>query len=292
MKTQNILTTLHLSLLNIDYCCVQSWNFRNVISPFTRIYLIKEGEGCVFHNHKKYVLQADHLYMIPGFTRSNYSSESFLGHYYIHVATLIAGGLNIFGLLNFEYELPSTDEDHHLIKKLLQLNPGRKLQNIDPCKYAKENLVPGSEALDFSCKAASYIETQGLLLQLFSRFIKNDSKNSFHSDFNLFKQINQAVDFIHQNLDKHITIGELADICHLSDAYFSRLFLRIMGARPLDYINRKKMESSQLMLITSDDPVEKIALETGIENFSYFNRLFKKYSGITPGEYRRLHRLV
>ena len=101
-----------------------------------------------------------------------------------------------------------------------------------------------------------------------------------------------AIDFTHKNLDKPITIGKLSEICHLSDGYFSRLFMKIMGTRPVDYINRKKMGASQLMLITSDNPIEEIALEAGIENFSHFNRLFKKYSGTTPGEYRKLHRLV
>jgi len=65
-----------------------------------------------------------------------------------------------------------------------------------------------------------------------------------------------------------------------------------MGIRPLEYINRKRIEEAQMLLVTSNDPVEKIALETGIDNFSWFCRLFKKYTCSTPGEYRRLHRLI
>jgi len=65
-----------------------------------------------------------------------------------------------------------------------------------------------------------------------------------------------------------------------------------MGMRPIDYINRKRIENAQLQLVATNDLIEKIAIEVGIDNFSYFNRMFKKYSCSTPGEYRRLHRLV
>lgn len=292
MGTQNILKTMHLSLLNADDCLAYNWNFRRVISPFTRMYLIKRGEGFIIHNHKKYELRPDSLYLIPSLTLCNYSSDTFLEHYYIHFIPQISGAANIFDFIDFEYEVPAADEDPGLMKRILELNPRKKLLNIDPCKYSRSNLLPNAETLDSSGQIAVYLETQGILLQLFSRFIKTGNEKTGVRDFKPNIQISNAVDHIHQNLAKPIMIGELAEICHLSNDYFSRLFLKVMGTRPVDYINRKRIESAQLLLITSNDLIEKIALETGIENFSYFNRMFKKYSCTTPGEYRRLHKLV
>lgn len=57
-------------------------------------------------------------------------------------------------------------------------------------------------------------------------------------------------------------------------------------ATPLQYINRKKIEHAQLTLVTSDTQVKDVALNLGFEDYSYFNRLFKKLVGTTPQEYR------
>ncbi|MGA2408585.1 MAG: AraC family transcriptional regulator [Bacteroidales bacterium] len=292
MLTQNFLRTIHISLLNVDDCCVQNWNFRKVISPFTRLYLIKGGEGNVIHNNQKYNLQAGKLYLIPSFTLSNYSSSTFLDHYYIHFIPQMTGELNLYNLLDFEYELDASVKDICLVERILKLNPEKKLINTDPFKYSLTDLVPKTETLVSSGQIASYLETQGILLQLFSRFIKTDNPIRKSSDFQPNRQIIKVIDYIHENLINTIRIKELAEMCNVSSDYFSRLFLKIMGTRPIEYINRKRIESAQILLITSDDPIEKIALETGIENISYFNRLFKKYSCSTPGEYRKLHQLV
>jgi AraC-like DNA-binding protein len=289
---QNILQHLQLSLLNVDDCCVQNWNFPKVISPFSRMYLIKGGEGQIIHNHKKYDLQPGKLYLIPEFTLCNYSSGSFLEHFYIHFTTQIDGGNNLFEMIDFVYELPAGAEDQRMFIRMVELNPEKKLRSFDPMKYSKTNLSPQTEILDNSRQIARFIETHGILMQLFSRFIKTDGEQNYLLKFRQSIPIGMATTYISQNLSRPIAVSELANYCHLSNDYFSRLFLKVMGTRPIDFINRKRIESAQLQLITTDDPLEIIALKSGIENISYFNRMFKKYACTTPGDYRRLHRLV
>jgi AraC-like DNA-binding protein len=290
MDTQNLLKNLHLYLLNVDECRAQNWNFQKVTSPFTRLYLIKNGEGTIVHNHKKHPLKPDYLYLIPSFTWCNYSSETFLEHCYIHFIPQITGGTDLFKLLRFTCELAATESDFRLIRRLLEINPGRKLTNQNPDRYSKDDLMPHELQVDSPQQIAVGMETKGILLQLFSRFIISEDQTG--SRLNLNSKISQAIGYIQTNLSKPISIAELACACNLSNDYFSRLFLKITGMRPIDYINCKRIEDAQMQLVTTNDPIEKIALEVGIDNFSYFNRMFKKYSCIAPGEYRKLHRLV
>jgi AraC-like DNA-binding protein len=278
--------------LNLDECTARNWNFQKVTSPFTRLYLVKSGEGSIIHNHKKYELKSGRMYLIPSFTVCNYSSETFLEHAYIHFVPQITGVTDVFRLLEFKYEIPATGTDLLLMKRILELNPERKLANQDPEKYAKDDLMPRHPYAGSAQQIADYMETHGILLQLFSRFIRTDTQTKTGSGFNPNSKISEAIDYIRMNLSKQLTITELAKVCHLSNGYFSRLFLKVTGVRPIDYINRKRIEDAQLQLITTNDPIEKIALEIGIDNFSYFNRMFKKYSGSTPGEYRKLHWLI
>lgn len=58
----------------------------------------------------------------------------------------------------------------------------------------------------------------------------------------------------------------------------------------LQYINQKKIEKAQLILITEDIPVKNIAYLLAYEDHSYFNRLFKKITGVTPQQYRELYK--
>lgn len=292
MEIQNLLKSLYFSLLNADKCLVQNWNFSRVISPFTRLYFVTGGEGVITSNHKKCELKPGSLYLIPSFTLCNYSTRTCLDHYYIHFIPQMKAGTNIFTLFEFMYELKATETEVRLIERFIELNPGRELANPDPKKYLKDDLVPHDLPVDTTWEIAHFFETQGILLQLFSRFIKTGSQTEKEPVWNPNSKVNRVIDYIQMNLTKPIKLSELAGICSLSNEYFSRFFLKITGMRPIEYINRKRIEVAQLQLVTSNDSIEKIALDVGIDNFSYFNRMFKKYSCLTPGEYRRLHRLV
>lgn len=94
------------------------------------------------------------------------------------------------------------------------------------------------------------------------------------------------MDYIQTHLSKPLTIEELADMACLSKDHLTRLFKKEMGMPPLHYINQKKVERAQLLLLTEDTPIKTIAYQLGYEDPSYFNRIFRKYTGQTPAEYQ------
>ncbi len=79
----------------------------------------------------------------------------------------------------------------------------------------------------------------------------------------------------------------LSERAFLSSDYFSRLFLKITKCRPIEYIQRKRIEKAQLLLATTYLSLEDIAEQTGINSVSYFSRLFKRYTGLSPNKYRK-----
>lgn len=58
------------------------------------------------------------------------------------------------------------------------------------------------------------------------------------------------------------------------------------GVTPSKYINQKKIEKAQLILVTDEMSVKNVAFALSFDDYSYFNRLFKKTTGLTPQEYR------
>ena len=93
--------------------------------------------------------------------------------------------------------------------------------------------------------------------------------------------------YIDAHLSEKISNEELSKLMFLHPTYFSNLFTKHFGLSPKQYVLQKKMTVAAATLITTSDTVEQIAYELGYESEQYFNRVFSKFTGITPGEYRR-----
>ena len=139
---------------------------------------------------------------------------------------------------------------------------------------------------------AGRLETQGILLQLLSRFLLEGDQSGIARGLYQNSKIMNVIKYIQLNLSHSYSLSELADFCHLSEDYFSRLFLKTTGLRPVEYINLARIKEAEIQLVSTNDPIKKIAMEVGIDNIHYFNRLFKKFTSNNPGEYRMMHKKV
>lgn len=69
--------------------------------------------------------------------------------------------------------------------------------------------------------------------------------------------------------------------------YFCRFFKSVVGKTPVEYINSYRIEKATELLQTETLSISNIALNVGIDNFSYFIKQFKKYKNSTPSQYRK-----
>ncbi|MBQ7573979.1 MAG: helix-turn-helix transcriptional regulator [Clostridia bacterium] len=101
-----------------------------------------------------------------------------------------------------------------------------------------------------------------------------------------YEYIQNAVDFIHKNYDKNITIDDIIDELHISKFHFIRLFKRTMGTTPYNYIMAYRINTSKMLLRSTDKPVSEIAELCGFLDSSNFIRQFKKHCNQKPTAYR------
>ncbi len=99
-------------------------------------------------------------------------------------------------------------------------------------------------------------------------------------------EIYSAQKYIKENLHKKITLSEIAQYVNVSESYFSHLFKKETKINFIDYVNNCKIKAAQEMLLHSSMKVSEIAASLGFENPNYFNILFKRLTGNTPGNYR------
>ena len=98
--------------------------------------------------------------------------------------------------------------------------------------------------------------------------------------------IKKSINYIAKNFDKNITLNEVAKEVHLNPSYFSSVFKQSTGSSFTEYLNMVRIEESKRLLGNTDISIIDIAVSTGFESQSYFSKVFKKYTGLTPSQYR------
>ena len=101
--------------------------------------------------------------------------------------------------------------------------------------------------------------------------------------------IRNIQDYINVNLEFDVNISQIAKLFHYNERYIGQLFKKETGETICEFINYQRLERAKLYLATTHDTVINIALKTGFNNVTYFNRVFKKLYGMTPTQYRKLH---
>ena len=118
----------------------------------------------------------------------------------------------------------------------------------------------------------------------YTRRMKNLRKQKICS-----KHIADCVDYIYEHLHTRITINDLSEYVNLNPSYLSRLFKKETGTTVSAYIQNKKIETAQNMLVYSDYTLSQISSTLAFPSQSYFTEIFHKRTGMTPTKYRALY---
>lgn len=259
----------------------------NIISPFSRLYYIESGVSQVMIRGVKTELKAHNLYLIPGFTPCSYYFKKGMNHYFIHCIFSLKKSLNPFPYINILKEVKAIEIDFSLFKRIFQLHPDKRLPHYNPHVYHK---TMWQHKDDYYKDIKLKWESEGIVQQLFSRFITQDSMQLIQG-MSRYK-IEDVLFYIKENLQEDIFITDLAQLCHLSPDHFTRVFKSIIGIGPKEYIIRERLQQAQLLLLTTDLNVNEILSLVNFKSAAYFSRIFKKYTLLSPLEYRKRRSLA
>lgn len=101
-------------------------------------------------------------------------------------------------------------------------------------------------------------------------------------------RLNRVIDYIHDNIDKTMTVAELSHVATFSQFHFHRIFTAMMGETVLSFIQRKRIEKAANALINNPSvSVTEIALDHGFSGSASFARLFKQSFKMSASEWRK-----
>lgn len=271
-------------LLNVGYARHNSdWNWKDVCSPFTRLYYVTEGMATIHYSDKDVILYPDHLYIVPANMNHSNECNGIFCHYYIHLYEPMEFKPGIFDYYDFSLNgIPANSYELCFFKELTDLYPEGALLRSDPSTY--DNSLVFAEYLRKHEGLPDYLRmrVQGSILILMSRFIKEAIPKKWTSESRLIK----AIRFIEKKIESHICLEEIAEAACVSKQHIIRIFKSNLGQTPLQFVTNAKIHYAELQLLTTDKPVNLIALELGYSDTSYFIRIFRRHTGKTPNGYR------
>ena len=123
-----------------------------------------------------------------------------------------------------------------------------------------------------------------LLGKLARSYVTEDSSND-----NIYKDMGDVIACLHSRFRQKITLEQLCRIANMSRSSLMRSFSGVMGMPPLQYQLQLRISEAIQLLCMTNKPLGSIAFELGFSDSNYFARQFKKVTGYSPREYRKLH---
>ena len=136
---------------------------------------------------------------------------------------------------------------------------------------------------------ANELRRESALLQIFSVLMeeyKGTLPKEERYDYPYQIYVDQALDYIQHNFKTNIRINDLASYIGIDRSYLTNIFKHVTKMSPQEYLKRYRMEQSMNMLKETDMKICDVAEAVGYGDQLSFSKMFKKYTGISPSDYR------
>ena len=159
----------------------------------------------------------------------------------------------------------------------------KHLLEIEKEYFAEENFF---EAKIYSLIISFFVElarSGTFSLEAFSGFPGNKQHEYISKFLNVCNYINE-------HFSEDIDADVLAGIAGFSKFHFSRLFKQYTGSTYYEYLTRRRIEMAEKLLIAPEMSITEVAMQSGFNSLSTFNRVFKNVKGCTPSEYKGMNK--
>lgn len=242
---------------------------------FYEIFIVKEGEVNHFINQKQVLLRQDTLWLVLPEDKHSFKKGKCKKAGFINLAF----SKEMFELAKKTYGIYSEHaEDGFAYSTHLPTGLSQSVMSkISFLVRDKTNLYPisGKDTL------------VGILLDCFLVL-----QNQTYNEMSVPGWLERACNAIRKKENYREGMPRFVELAEKSQEHLTRCMKKYYNTTPAEYLNSIKLEQTIVLLETTSQTILDIMLECGFNNVSYFNQLFKRQYGVTPGRYRMLNRIV
>ncbi|MBK1790864.1 helix-turn-helix domain-containing protein [Persicirhabdus sediminis] len=286
MLIADLIHTLRIKVYSIEHLTIGDWwSYKNVNSPFTRLYFTpRSSRTYIEHHGERFLLEPGTMVIAPPYTPVNYICEDFCEMYGVIFSAQLGSEVDLFTLNDLNWSQRAEGFIPSLFERLVEINPDRQMKIADPFHKAYNATITAQH--DYQQPFHESMETEAIIKLIISRFLESDANPKPCQNQLNQERVLQAIDYIESHMSENLTLDKLSSLANVHPTYFSNVFVDILNVRPSVYIQQKRIEKAQLLLVSTSKPVKQIATEVGFKDPDYFFRAFKKVTGCTPRSYR------
>ena len=219
---------------------------------------VTKGEGCFMCDEKRIYVKSDDVVIVNSNVMHSFFSDNFMEYNCVIIDRLFAlkNGLDTNNRTFCDY----ISNDNEVISQLKQIYVA----------MSKEH-----EYIDIAASVLPFLCT------IYHNYSTNKEEDK--KDDNIVKE---AISYILSNVNRNISIDEISEKIGVSKYHFIRKFKKAVGYTPIQYINIQRCEMAKVLLREKNNSIKNIAAMCGFDEASYFSKVFLKYTGKHPSDYK------
>lgn len=248
-------------LVGSDTTLWPGWGGRNITVAFNKFYYLTEGDFHIEIDGRVYEGKPGQLFLLPSNSDQYYHAynSNTARKKWIHFNSN-CGKKDLFELLNVGDYIEVDDPDYisGLFDSILNHGSHHSVEDI---------LIVKSD-----------------ILQLLSYYLSKAQLK--YSAPILDSRFEAVLRYIDEHISEEIRLTDLSQLVYLNPNYFIRCFKNRIGMSPMEYILMTRVNRAKYYLQSTALPIKDISFMCGFSTVYYFDRIFKRYTGITPSIYR------
>jgi len=243
-----------------------SWGDSNFIGDYCKFYFFLEGTGVITVEGTEYDPKPGQLMLVPCGIKHSYRTVpgNTYYKYWCHFDCVL-NDKSLFTFLKVPY-IVDVEDKIEVEKEFEEL-----IQNMN-----KEDLI-------------SVLKVKKSILRIIEEFLSN-CRYSFEFPLDESEIIMKILKYIDDNIDKKISVKDLSSYVHFHPNHFMRYFKEHVGKPPLKYIKDIRIYKAKNLLYLTSETISEIAEKVGYPDVEYFSKRFKRDTGFSPSDFRKLSR--